>query len=155
MDYAKIDGRDNIPHMKGNVKAYLGVLIEWLQSLYKSRHGQAASQETQSKEIAEASDRFDATSSGATNIESTVHKEVSLYQNDYFTDMRDHRVLRWISESKDNISHVTTLARCVFSPPASQIDNEKVFSAPGVISQNRWNRIWIRKLDSGMHIYHK
>ncbi len=49
---------------------------------------------------------------------------------------------------------MTALARCVFAIPGSQIDNERVFSAAGVISKNRRNRIGVQNMDSIMHIYH-
>ncbi len=31
VDYARIDGSENIPHIKRNFKTYLDVLIEWLR----------------------------------------------------------------------------------------------------------------------------
>ncbi len=50
--------------------------------------------------------------------------------------------------------HVTALSRCMFAITGSQVDNERVFSAAGVISKNRRNRIGVQNMDSIMHIYH-
>ena len=154
MDYARIDGSANIPHIKRNVKAYLDVLIEWLQSLYNSMHGHATSQDSQDREMEEAFDLFDVTSSNAANVESTVRQEFSLYQKDCLNYVRNRPVLKWVSEREEKFPHVTKLARCVFAIVGSQIDNERVFSAAGVISKNRRNRIGIQNMDSIMHIYH-
>ncbi len=127
VDYARINGIENIPHIKRNVMADLGVLIEWLQSLYNSLHGHAASQDSRDRKMAEAFDLFDVTSSNAANVESTMRKEFSLYQKDWLNYVRDRPVFKLNSEREDKFPHVAKLARCDFAIPGSQIDNERVF----------------------------
>ena len=94
MDYARTDGSANIPHIKRNVKAYLDVLIEWLQSLCNSMNGDGSSQDAQDRQMAEAFDLFDVTSSNAANVESNLRKNFSLYQKDCLNYMRDPHVLK-------------------------------------------------------------
>ena len=86
-------------------------------------HGHAASQDSQDREMAEAFDLFDITSSNAANVESAVRKEFSLYQKDCLNYVRDRPVLKWISEREEKFPHVTKLARCVFAIPGSQTGN--------------------------------
>ena len=47
------------------------------------------------------------------------------------------------------------LAGYVFAIVGSQIYNERGFSAAGVMSRNRRNRIGIQNINSRIHIYHK
>ncbi len=78
VDYARIYGTENIPHIKGSVKAYLDVLIEWLQSLCNSMHGHTAFEDSQERGRGFRS--FEARRTDAAQVESTVRKEFSLYQ---------------------------------------------------------------------------
>ena len=95
--------------------------------------GHAASHDSQDREMAEAFDIFDVTSTNAANVEFTLRKEISLYQNDCLNYVRDLLVLKWISEIEEKISHVTKLARGVFAIAGSKIDNKRGFSAAGII----------------------
>ncbi len=96
-------------------------------------HGLCAPEDTRDQDMADAFDPFDFTSSDAANVESVVGKEFSIYQRDCLNYARDRPVLKWISQRDDRFPHVTALARCVFAIPGSQIDNEKVFPASGVV----------------------
>ncbi len=49
---------------------------------------------------------------------------------------------------------MTTLARCVFAIPGTEIDSERVFPAADIVSNNRLNRIGVQHIDSIMQIYH-
>lgn len=82
LDYAKIDGGENIPQIKQTVKSYLNVLIEWLQSLYNSMHCHDVSVHNRAQEIADVFDLFDVTSPEVANVESVVRNEFSVYQRD-------------------------------------------------------------------------
>ncbi len=74
-------------------KAYLDVLIYWLQSFYNSMHGHCAPEDTRDQELADAFDLFDVTSSDAANVESIVRKEFSLYQRECLKYAHDCPVL--------------------------------------------------------------
>ena len=98
MDYARIDRSANIPHIKRNVKAYLDVLIEGIHSLYNRMHSHVTSQDPQDREIEDAFDLFDVSSSNAANVESNVREEFSLYQKYCLNYVQNSPVLKWVSE---------------------------------------------------------
>ena len=72
--------------------------------------------------MAVAFDPFDVTGSNAANVESTVPKEFSLYQQNYLKYIQDRPALKWTQEREEKFPHVTKLARCAFQIVGSQID---------------------------------
>ena len=104
-------------------------------------HGHAASQDSQDRKMEQSFDLFDATSSNDANVESAWRKEISLYKKNYFSYVQNSPVLKWIPEREEKSPHVTKLARCVFMNVGSQIDNERVLSAAGILLKNRRNRV--------------
>lgn len=63
-------------------------------------------------------------------------------------------MLKCIPERKYRFLFAIKLARCVPAINGSQIDNDWIFPAAGVVSKNRKNRIRVHNMNSIMYVDH-
>lgn len=72
--------------------------------------------------------------------------ELSRYQKLTLLYKKGTSVLSWMHEHESSCPNVVRFARCLFSIPRSQAENERIFSIAGIIYKHRRSRISVEQL---------
>lgn len=88
------------------------------------------------------------------SVKDKAQQELRNYLAEPFDESFGGQPIKWICSLAAKYPVVVEFARAVFTIPASQMSNERVFSVAGVCSQARRNRVGVENLEKIMTIYY-